>query len=62
MFYRNIFEYLESKQNPNDIYFRYRQQKESIKEQINSQAAGEFLISEAAAALKEEIQKTLNSK
>lgn len=62
MFYRNMFEYLESKQNPNDIYFRYRQQKESFRERIEAQAAGEFLLNKAAAALKEEIQKALNSK
>lgn len=62
MFYRNMFEYLESKQNSNDIYFRYRQQKESIREKIEAQAAGEFLLNKAAAALKEEIQKALNSK
>lgn len=62
MFYRNIFEYLESKQNPNDIYFRYRQQKESIKEQINAQAAGELLLNEAATTLKHEIEKVFNSK
>ena len=40
MFYRNMFEYLESKQNPNDIYFRYKQQKESFRERIEAQAAG----------------------
>lgn len=57
-----MFEYLESKQNPNDIYFRYRQQKESIREKIEAQAAGEFLLNKAAASLKEEIQKALNSK
>ena len=62
MFYRNIFEYLESKQNPNDIYFRYRQQKEFIKEQINAQAAGELLLNEAATTLKYEIEKAFNSK
>lgn len=62
MFYRNMFEYLESKQNPNDIYFRYRQQKESFRERIEVQAAGEFLLNETAVALKEEIQKALNSK
>lgn len=57
-----MFEYLESKQNPNDIYFRYRKQKESFRERIEAQAAGEFLLNKAAAALKEEIQKALNSK
>ena len=35
-----MFEYLESKQNPNDIYFRYKQQKESFRERIEAQAAG----------------------
>ena len=28
MFHRNIFEYLESQQNPDDIYYRFRKQKE----------------------------------
>ena len=62
MFYRNIFEYLESKQNLNDIYFKYRQQKEFIKEQINAQTAGELLLKKAAAALKYEIGQAFNSK
>ena len=62
MFYRNMFEYLKSKQNPNDIYFRYRQQKESFIERIKARAAGEFLLNEATAALKEEMQKALNNK
>lgn len=62
MFYRNIFEYLESKQNPDNIYCRYRRHKESIRERINAQAAGEFLLNEAATALKTEIEKAFNSK
>lgn len=62
MFYRNIFEYLGNKQNPNDIYFSYRKQKESFTEQINVQAAGVFLLNEAAAVLKPEIQKAMNKK
>ena len=58
MFYRNIFEYLESKQNPDDIYSRYRQHKKKISLQFEAQAAGEYLYNEAAAALDKEIQKT----
>lgn len=62
MLYRNIFEYLESQQNPDDIYYRYRKQKEEMKLKLEAQAAGEYLYNEAAAALEKEIQKILNNK
>lgn len=62
MFYRNIFEYLESKQNPDDIYYRYRKHREKMKLQFEAQAAGEYLYNEAAATLEKEIQKILNNK
>mgnify|MGYP007117743781 CR=1 FL=1 len=62
MFYRNIFEYLESQQKPDDIYYRYRNQKEKLKLKFEVQAAGEYLYNEAAATLEKEIQKILNNK
>ncbi|MBD5544875.1 MAG: hypothetical protein HDR01_11720 [Lachnospiraceae bacterium] len=61
MFYRNIFEYLESQQNPDDIYYRYRKHREKVRLQLEAQAAGEYLYSETAAILKKEIQKVLNN-
>lgn len=61
MFYRNIVEYLNSTQNPDDIYYRYRKHKEKMNLQLEAQAAGEYLYSEAAAILKKEIQKVLNN-
>lgn len=62
MFYRNIFEYLESKQNPDDIYYRYRKHREKVRLQLEAQAAGEYLCNEAAAILAKEIQKVFDSK
>ena len=62
MFYRNIFEYLESQQNPDDIYYRYRKQKEKMKLKFEAQAAGEYLYNEAAATLEKAIQKIFDSK
>lgn len=61
MFYRNIFEYLESQQNPDDIYYRYRKQKEKIKLKFEAQVAGEYLYKEAAAILQKEIQKVFDN-
>lgn len=62
MFYRNIFEYLESKQNPDDIYYRYRKHRDKMNLQFEAQAAGEYLYNEAVATLEKEIQKVLNEK
>lgn len=62
MFYRNIVEYLNSTQNPDDIYYRYRKHKEKMNLQLEAQAAGEYLYNEAAATLEKEIQKALNKK
>ena len=62
MFYRNIFEYLESQQNPDDIYYRYRKHREKVRLQFEAQAAGEYLYNEATATLEKEIQKILNNK
>lgn len=62
MFYRNIFEYLESQQKPDDIYYRYRKHREKMKIQFEAQAAGEYLYNEAAAILEKEIQKALSKK
>lgn len=62
MFYRNIIEYLNSTQNPDDIYYRYRKHKEKMNLQHEAQAAGKYLYSEAAATLEKEIQKVLNKK
>ena len=42
------FEYLESQQNPDDIYYRFRKQKEKMKLKFEAQAAGEYLYNEAA--------------
>lgn len=61
MFYRNIFEYLESKQNPDDIYYRYRNHREKMRLQFEAQAAGEYLYNEAAATLEKEIQIVLDN-
>lgn len=61
MFYRNIFEYLESQQNPDDIYYRYRKQKEKMKLKFEAQAAGEYLYNEAATTLEKEIQKVFDN-
>ena len=61
MFYRNIFEYLVSKQNPDDIYYRYRKHREKINLQCETQAAGKYLYNEAADTLKKEIQKALDN-
>ena len=61
MSYKNIFEYLESKQNPDDIYYKYRKHKEKMNLQFEAQAVGEYLYNEAAAILKKEIQKVLNN-
>ena len=52
MFYRNIFEYLESQQNSDDIYYRYRKHREKVCLQFEVQAAGEYLYNEAAATCK----------
>ena len=57
-----MFEYLESQQKPDDIYYRYRNQKEKLKLKFEVQAAGEYLYNEAAATLEKEIQKILNNK
>ena len=57
MFYRNIFEYLESQQNPDDIYYRFRKQKEKMKLKFEAQAAGEYLYNEAAATLEKRYKK-----
>ena len=62
MFYKNIFEYLDSKQSPDDIYYKYRKYRERIRLQLEAQAAGEYLYDEAAAALSKEIQKYINQK
>lgn len=61
MFYRNIFEYLESQQNPDDIYYRYRKQREKMKLKFEAQAAEEYLYNEAAATLEKEIQKVFDN-
>ena len=61
MAYKNIFEYLESKQNPDDIYYKYRKHKEKMNLQFETQAAGEYLYNEAAATLVKEIQKALDN-
>ena len=61
MFYKNIFEYLESQQKPDDIYCRYRKHREKMNLQFEEQAAAEYLYNEAAATLKKEIQKVLDN-
>lgn len=61
MFYRNIFEYLESKQNPDDIYYRYRKHKEKMRMKLEAQAAGKYLYDEATATLKKEIEKVMKN-
>ena len=61
IFYKNILEYLDSKQSPDDIHYKYRKHKERIKLQFEAQAAGEYLYNEATAALSKEIQKVLNN-
>lgn len=62
MFYRNIFEYLESQQKPDDIYYKYRKHREKINMRFQAKAAAEYLYNEAAATLEKEIQKVLNEK
>ena len=57
MYRKNLHEYLESKQNPDDIYYIYGKQKRKIAEQLTTQAAGEYLLNEAAATLREENKK-----
>ena len=52
---RNIFEYLESQQKPDDIYYRYRKHREKMKLQFEAQAAGEYLYIEAVATMEQEI-------
>ena len=60
IFYKNILEYLDSKQSPDDIHYKYRKHKERIRLQLEAQAAGEYLYDKAAATLSKEIQKVLN--
>lgn len=61
MFYKNIFEYLDSKQSPDDIYYKYRKYRERIRLQLEAQAAGEYLYDEVSIILKKEIQKVLDN-
>lgn len=57
MYRKNLYEYLDSQQNPEDIYPNYRKQQQKIRTYQTAQAAGEYLLNEAEAALKAEILK-----
>lgn len=57
MYYRNILEYVKSKQNPESAFYKYRQAREELSLQIEAQAAANYLYDEAAATLEREILK-----
>ena len=61
MFYKNIFEYLENQQSPDDVYYKYRKHRKKICLQFEAQTAGKNIYNEAADILEKEIQKVLDN-
>lgn len=57
---KSLHEYWESLQNPDDIYSIYREYKKKFAERQQEQAAGEYLLNEAAAAITSEIKKAFS--
>lgn len=55
------YSYWEKQQNPDDVYYRYRKQKQEIQSRDKAQTAAEYLESAAVAAFKEKISKALNN-
>ena len=59
---KNFHEYLFSQQEPNDIHSIYRQQKKSMYDRLENQAAANHLKPLSEKALKEAIQEIINIK
>lgn len=62
MYRKNLHEYLESRQNPEDIYYIYGQYKKWLAQKITAQAAANYIFDSAAAALEREVIKALSDK
>lgn len=61
MYRKNLYEYLESRQNPEDIYYIYGQYKKQFRLKLTAQAA-DYIFDSAAAALEKEVKKALSQK
>lgn len=61
MYKKNMHEYLESQQDPEDIYYIYGQYRKQFIQKENQQAAADYIFA-SAAALKRELQKALSGK
>ncbi len=62
MYRKNLHEYLESRQNPEDIYCIYGQHKKQLRLKLTAQAAADYIFDSAAAALEREVVKALSKK
>lgn len=62
MYRKNLHKYLESRQNPEDIYYIYGQHKKRLAQKITAQAAADYIFDSAAATLEREIKKALSDK
>lgn len=58
----NRYSYMEKHENPNDIYYIYRNKRKESLVKLNLQAAANDIENAAAAALEQEIVKSAKSK
>lgn len=58
----NRYSHMEKQENPNDIYYIYRNKRKESLAKLNLQAAANNIENAAAAALEQEIIKLVKSK
>lgn len=58
----NRYSYMEKQENPNDIYYIYRNKRKESLTKLNLQAAANDIEKAAAAALEHEIIKLIKNK
>lgn len=58
----NRYSYMEKQENPNNIYYIYRNKRKESLAKLNLQAAANDIKNAAAAALEQEIIKLVKSK